>query len=258
MARRPKTFEADSTLVEKVVPGRGFKRGKLLPRSRVIGIVYHTTGRGVLRRFKRDAKRRGWTLLIEAAAWIYATIMDASGHYIVDQEGRIWQVVPERLCAWHVGGKLANRYWSHPGRWWRSATGKFDWWLRRWPGLSTPRELADGRAWAPYEKPVGLLKRIRYPRSWARGSVNAWFVALEIIPPEEPGAPWSDACWAAVAALSLCISKRQRFQIKRDTALTHSDVHPLSRTTRAGVPWDTVPTQFSYERLEAEIAKLAA
>jgi hypothetical protein len=261
MARPPATFEPDSALVDIVAPGRGYKRGKLLPRaeSEYRGIVYHTTGRGVERRFKREAKRRGWQKLLESALHIYGRLMDPSGHYVIDQEGTIAQVVPENLCAWHVGGKLANLYWSRPGRWWRRKVHKFDWWRRRWPGLSTPRELAGGTAWDPYLKPPGLLQRLRHPRSWARGSVNAGFVAFEVIPPEgNPSGEWSDACWRSVALLSLCVSRRRRFQLRRDTAITHSDAHPLSRTTRNGIPWDTVERQFSYERLEAEIAKLAA
>lgn len=259
MGARHPAFDPDSPLVDVVVPGLAFKRNVLLPRvGPAVAVVTHTTGGGINARYKREGARKGDASPFETALRVYGTMMEPSPHYVVGQCGSIGQVVPEELCAWHVGGARSAPY--HRAAWvpWR-ARKRFAWWQERWPGLDGPRDLAGGQLWAPYVIGPSLSQRLRHPLSWGKGSVNAWSYALEVVPPlDDPGGPWSPECWRSVAALHLDIGRRREVPLERDCRITHSDAHPLSRTTPRGEPWDTVPEQWSWERCEAEVARAAA
>lgn len=253
--RAPQSFPRDSGLVDIVRPGRGFSRGKLIPRGdRPSAVVIHTTGIGPVRRFrdKKQRARHGWKTSFDAANHIYARLMDPSAHYVVGQKGQVAQTVPESHCAWHVGGRKANLYWR--ANW---AAKAVLWWRERFPLLDSPRDLAHGQLWAPYEEPPGLLKRIRYPRSWARGSANANTIGIEVVPPLYGATVrWSEACWDSLVALVLDICDRHGIEPSMVTVITHSDAHPLARSRR-GEPWDVGPNQWSFEEF-ARRARLEA
>lgn len=221
------TFQKDTVLECTVVPSRGWKRGKLqayVERASFSAIIVHSTGLGVHRKAKR------WSVSpLLAAARIYGQQMDASGHYVVGQNGRIVQCVPEEVVAWHVGGKKRRAY--NRARWWDNA--RMSWWRARWPRFTSPHELALGALWAPNAKKVP--------------SCNSNTIGIEVVPPADNG-PWSDECWVSLTALCKDISDRRDLPLSLETVLTHSDAHPVARTTRKGQPWDPAPQQWSYER----------
>lgn len=223
--------------------------------------IIHTTGGGILSRFEREGARKGDATPFETAMRVYGTIMEASGHYVVGQgEGQIAQVVPEALCAWHVGGAGSAPYHRLGTSWIpRSERARYEWWQERWSGLDGPGDLAGGELWEPYVIGPSLLQRLRHPLSWGKGSVNAWSIGLEVVPPlGDQRGEWSSACWRSVTRLVVDMHERDAVPLERDRVITHSDAHPLSRTTPRGKPWDTVPEQWSWERFEAEQAELAA
>ena len=247
-------FAPDSPLASIVVPGLGYRRSRLLPRAGApVAIVVHTTGGGITARYRREGARRGDATPHRTALRVYGSIMEAAAHYVVGQGGEIGQVVPEGLCAWHVGGAKSAPYHRLGTSWMpRSTRARFAWWQERWEGLDGPRDLAGGQLWAPYVVGPSLAQRVRHPLSWGKGSVNAWSVGIEVVPPEDdPRGEWSPECWAALAALIRDIALRQGVPLRREPVITHSDAHPLSRTTPRGEPWDTVEAQWSWERFEA-------
>lgn len=246
--RRP--LVPDSPLVTHISPGRGYLRGRLLPRAGPArALVIHTTGGGVVRRHEREGARYHEETPFDTACRVYRTIMDASGHYVVGQAGQIAQVVPEDLCAWHVGGGRSAPYWS---RWGWGHGERYDWWRERWPGLDSPRDLADGHLWDPYVIGPGLAARARAPRSWGRRSANAWSVGVEVEHADE----WAPEAWRSLARLVGDVAARHGIPLAREHVPTHSDVHPLSRTTRYGSPWDPSPRAWSWERMATELRAL--
>lgn len=259
MARPAPTFAPDSPLVTVVRPGLGYLRGNLLPRvGAPVCTVIHTTGGGILTRFEREGRKKGDADAFATAVRTYATVMPASGHYVVGQGAdQIAQVVPEALCAWHVGGAGSAPYQRLGTSWMpRSGRQRYAWWQEKWAGLDGPGDLAGGALWEPYVIGPSLAQRLRHPLSWGKGSVNAWAVGIEVVPPEgDPRGEWSPECWRSLARLVPDIHERNTIPLKRDHAISHSDAHPLSRTTPRGEPWDTVAEQWSWERFEREQAE---
>lgn len=231
----------DSALPQRYVPSLGVKKVVYAPRASVSGVVIHTTGSGPYRRWKRQGQRLKENSSFDTAVRIYTKIMKASGHYVVGQDGQIVQLVPEHLAAWHVGSRKANLYRRN---WMRD---KYKWWQERWPGYDSPLELADGKLWAPYPDDAPVSWRTRWVSR--NGSCNANTIGIEVVPPDHGSrAAWSDACWTSVILLTQDICYRNRLPLERQRILSHSDVHPISRTTRSGHPWDPSLNQFSYEK----------
>ncbi len=227
-------FIADSPLVDLTLPGLGYKRGKLqrYERGGYHALVVHTTGRGIHKKAKR------WGVSgFQAAMRVFATQVDASGHYVVGQGGELGQCVPEEVAAWHVGGRGAAKY--HRAGWWKAR--KVAWWRERWPQFTAPGQLAGGSLWLPSP-------------TTGKPSCNANTIGVEVVPPEDPRAPWSPECWATLAKLGRDISERRAMELTLETVLTHSDAHPFSRSAK-GKPWDPAPHQWSYDRF-AETARL--
>ena len=79
-------FEPDSAEVDDVVPAANQepRRGVATPSM----LVLHYTG------MANAAKAVRWLSLRESRV---------SCHYVVDEAGRVTQMVPERLRAWHAG-----------------------------------------------------------------------------------------------------------------------------------------------------------
>lgn len=217
----PKDTEVDGAVVS---PGLGFKRGKLqkFERDSYSAIVVHTTGLGILRKAKR-LKLDPFATALK----VFSQQIETSGHYVVGQHGQLAQCVPERVPAWHVGGKGARKY--HKARWWEAKS--VAWWRERWPQFYSPAELGGGRLWGA---PEGRL------------TCNGNVIGIEVIPPDDNG-PWSIPCWTTIGALCWDISGRRKLALSLETVVSHSDAHPFSRSAK-GKPWDPAPAQWSYER----------
>jgi hypothetical protein len=223
-------------------------------------IVVHTAGAGVVNRATKPEWawwRAKWGVrdgdALQATAVVYSKISDACGHYVIGQDGKILQLVPESHSAWHVGGKGSRPYFTNEGRCLNDP--RFDWWRFRWPSLRTPRELGGGFLWEPSVTvpPLDVKLRSRF----AIGSCNANSLGVEVVPPiDDPQGPWSADAWLSLTRLVLDICDRHRIAIARETVISHSDAHPLERTTSRGKPWDPSPEQWSWEtfrRFAAEI-----
>jgi hypothetical protein len=241
--------------------GLGYRRGKLVERYLApCAVVVHTTGSGPIRR-ATERKFAGWRLrwgvtegdALQATVALYTRTMDASGHYVVGQDGTIVQVVPESHCAWHVGGSGSRPYFTNEAAWHRG--GKHAWWVARWPGYMTPRELGGGRLWDPQREDISLLNRLK--AGMPIGSCNANTIGIEVVPPlANPTAPWSAEAWYSLTRLVLDVCARNGIPVERDRIISHSDAHPLSRTTPSGRPWDPGVSQWSWERFERSVAGL--
>lgn len=233
----------DSRICHTIYPSYGVAKGKYVERNSYSAIVVHTTGYGPVRRHKENPQK--YESPLEAALDIYRK-MPYGPHYVIGQEGDVVQMCPENLAAWHVGG---SKGWRYKRRW---ATRRYSWWLDRWRGLESPRQLAGGKLWSPYPSSSlqGASKYFRqvYWRS-RHGSVNANTIGIEIVPPESnPRGEWAPPVWQALTRLCRDIHRRRGIPLERSYVLTHSDCSPIGRTTRTGEPWDTWPSQFSWGR----------
>lgn len=196
-------------------PSLGFRRGKYKTKPKSDILIVHTTGGGVIRRFLREPRR--WSQdPFETALWIYGNIMTAGPHYVVGGR-RAELVCPLTHAAHHVGvnhktGKSPHKYardgWAFP---------KYKWWLDgpgQEFGAKSPLEL-PGQPW-------GSGKRL---------SCNMRCDGLEIVPSiEDPTmrGPISDVTMEVV----LDIARQYKY------VYSHSEVHPLSRTSNRGQAWD--------------------
>lgn len=231
----------DSLLAQRYMPSLGVRTKSYAPRAAVSGVVIHTTGGGVTRRWKRQGSRFKEPSPFDTAVRIYTRIMKPSGHYVVGQGGEVVQLVPEHLAAWHVGSRKVTRYrrnWMRP---------KYQWWADRWRGYDSPLEIAGGELWKPYHEDAPVHWRTRW-RS-RHGSCNANTIGIEVVPPiDGPRLSWSDSCWQSLTQLTVDICYRSSLPVERGRIVSHSDVHPICRTTRSGRPWDPWEGQFSWEK----------
>ena len=231
----------ESPVARAYRPSLGVRKKLFAPRATVSGIVVHTTGSGVIRRWKKQGARFNERSPFDTAVRVYTRLMKAGGHYVVGQNGEVVQLVPEHLAAWHVGSRRAARYkrrWMQP---------KYNWWAERWDGLNSPLELAGGDLWRPYDKDAKVGWRAKWLSR--HGSCNANTIGIEVVPPtESPRSSWSDACWQTLTVLMEDICYRNSIPVERERIVSHSDAHPISRTTRSGQPWDPWESQFSFEK----------
>lgn len=88
---KPKAFKADSSFVSRIHPALNVeaRRDGALPRL----VILHYTGMA-------SAEK--------AIDWLAREESRVSCHYVIDEQGRITQLVPERLRAWHAGVS----YWN--------------------------------------------------------------------------------------------------------------------------------------------------
>lgn len=228
-------FEPDSSLVDGVVPARGFQRGLFKERREYGAVVTHQTGIGALRRATSDEARfrrwrRRWLPDSEALTYgricaaIYESVMDPCGHYVVGPDGDSWQTCPEHLSAWHVG---TSKYSARPYRWSRWMDERTDWWLDRWERFDygSPLDLAEGRLWGPGPK----------------YSANMGAVAVEFAWPYDAArTPPTDQQWQAWSLLTRDICERREIPLDVRYLPNHSDTHPRARTSR-GAPYDCPP-----------------
>lgn len=238
----------DTEHVDVFTPGLGYRQGKLVARGGPVrAVIVHTTGGGILARFRREGAAKGDADPFDTAVRVYTKIMVDSGHYVVGQRlGQIAQVVPESHVARHVGSAGSVPYlrtspW-YPGR----EAARYAWWHDRWQGYDSPRDLAGGHLWDVGQAVPGRI---------AKASCNAQTIALEVVPPLEGATrEWSPECWQNIANLIPDITDRHGLPLARSYVVTHSDAHPLSRTTPKGEPWDTAPSQWTWERFSAAVS----
>jgi hypothetical protein len=225
-------------------------------------VVHHTTGAGPVNRATKPEWawwRSRWGIrdgdTLQAAVVVYAKISPASPHYVIGQNGQIVQLVPESHAAWHVGGAGSRPYFTEEQRW--PFRGRYDWWRKRWPGLLSPRELAGGHLWDPSVTEPTLEMAIR--SRLAIGSCNANSLGIEVVAPAtDPQGPWSTDAWMALTRLTLDICDRHKIPVARECVISHSDCHPLNRTTSRGTPWDPSPAAWSWETFRRFAAEARA
>lgn len=197
--------------------------GKLRKRKHgVRGIIVHTTGSGPWVRWNEDRERYGSPF--DAAREVYEERSILGPHFLICGEtGRILQLCELEDVAQHVGSKGSWRY-RFP-KW--EQKRNFDWWYKRFLSCGSPRDLFSGDL-------------------WRRGSANELSIGIELAPPlKGPRAPWSLSAWYALNDLCavLCSdlgTPRDRYHI-----ITHSDAHPLKRSTSRGRPWDPGRSQWT-------------
>lgn len=211
---------------------RGFLRGKYDKRSldNIRAVVIHTTGGGIIRRWRRERARFPSHTPFDTALRVYHKLMDAGPHYVVGQEGRVAQTCPHEYAAWHVGKSQSWAYWSKNAL---RRSSKYDWWRERWPALQSPAELADGFL-------------------WRGGQCNPNVLGIEVVPPiADPTGrgPWSPACERSLVRLCLMLSETYNIPLSKYHFFGHSDAHPHRRTEKSR-PWD--PTV--YQLCPAEFA----
>jgi hypothetical protein len=206
----------------------GMRNGKIRRRpSDPVGIIVHTTGAGPWDRHHKNPGR--FKLPFDAALHIYEQVSPYCGHLVVCGEtGAVAQLVPFDYQAQHVGkdGSLKYRKTN-----WGEGKG-FGWWFVRHHGCESPRDLLGGAL-------------------WRAGSANALTVGIEVSPPLAGARePWSPSCWESLERLVTIITAK--YQIPRTTqhVITHSDAHPLARTTETGAPWDVGPHQWQIHEAE--------
>ena len=197
----------------------GWRKGYWKPRRREpVAVVWHTTGAGILRKYRRLRRRLGWASPFECALHQFTRNQKAGPHFVVGQRGEVEQIAPLDVVAWHVGRRKGWQYGvPGAGRWWGDP--RFQWWRDRWDPLVSPTQLAGGKL-------------------WRAGRCNENTIGVEVVPPtEDPTGPWSREAWEAIADLA------RSLPVKIDPyhQISHSDAHPIARTTRSGAPWDPSP-----------------
>lgn len=238
------TGERDSTVATRFVPSLGYAGGHYDDVRGHHACVLHTTGAGIIRRFREEGHEKGDDTPLDTAVRVYSRIMGASSgfaapHYVIGQDGECVQMCREVFAAHHVGSKaelgfrrwLAPRLYALP----RAAWGvNCAWWFAQWPDIRSPLDLAGGQL-------------------WAGGSCNRNSIGVEVVPPDvdEPNkAPWSPAAWVTLRALVEDIAERRRIPWERERIISHSDAHPVARSAK-GKAWDPSQAQWSWERLVA-------
>jgi hypothetical protein len=208
----------ESVEASEFVESLGSRTGTYKQRAKALAIVIHTTGSGPVVRWRKEQGKPGKeqaTPFLTAVHRTYRAIMAAGPHYVVGQAGECVQVCAERLAAWHVGSDDSAAY-VRPQ--WLEA--RYEWWAERWPELTSPTQLADGRL-------------------WAGGSCNINTIGIEVVPPAaDVRASWSQACWTRLERLVRDIASRHGIPMRREYIVTHSDAHPVARTDNRGEPWD--------------------
>ena len=209
------------------------RQGRLRPRTAPPrGIIIHTTGAGPWSRY--NANKTRFEAPYDAAKYIYERISPYSGHYLVSGDnGSAARLVDTNVRAWHVGAKGRWRY-KFRGTGWSKDKG-FGWWFTRFPGCNGPRDLLDGLLWSPR-------------------SANDLTIGIEVAPPSSgPRDEWSDATWRTLRLLVGNLARRYGIPLDRYHVFTHSDAHPLARTTKSGSPWDPGPRQWTIGRAVQEL-----
>ena len=216
------------------------------------GVVVHTTGGGLWRRWAKDnpgikpdtiptyeetrlrwhewEKRKGHEPHpFDTAIRVFATMQEAGPYMLVcGDTGRICRMSPLDRVAWHVGRSGRKTYEHGVDN---------DHWLARWP----------------YRSPLGLLGSHQWDEA------NMITAGIEVAPCRSGHTePWSQACidslnWIVNAHLT---KKAPSFTPRANSVVSHWDLHPNVRSLASGLPWDPYDRQWlpAKKALLAEIS----
>jgi N-acetyl-anhydromuramyl-L-alanine amidase AmpD len=199
------------------------KQGKLKRRKYAYeGVVVHTTGAGPWVRWRKQ--QAAFASPFEAALHVYSKVSIYSPHFVVcGTSGEVTQLDPVDQHCFHVGSRATRAYRKNV---WTSGKD-LEWWFNRFPYISSPAGLLDGNL-------------------WTKASANALTVGIEVAPPSSgPRDAWSEECWDSLYGLTAWLCHRNDIPRDRYHVFTHSDAHPLERTTESGAPWDPSPSQWT-------------
>lgn len=187
---------------------RGIPRYEKRTTAQINSIIVHTTGGGPARRAKQ------WDINIDdAAVRIYRDIMDAGAHYVIGLDGRIWNMCPLDLSAWHTGSKGNRQY--NKGGW--AQKHECSWWHFAFPLNRSPLDFDV----------------------WEGESANANSIGIELV--QDPKANEMSIS-QRFSLVDLVESLRNEYNIPLNNVYSHAEVHPISRTSK-GVPWD-IPSSY--------------
>lgn len=209
--------------------------------SLIRGVVVHTTGGGLWRRWASDnprievpeilprytQQRYTWPewqdrkghepYPFDTALRVYATMMEAGPNQLVCGEtGRVAFMCPLDKSAWHVG-RDGRRVYEHGV--------DNDHWHARWP----------------YRSPLSLIGSHEWDEA------NLITDGIEVAPPRSGYSdPWSKECHETLAWLiGTYLSKKcPNLDIRENTLLSHWDLHPNKRSLNSGLPWDPFDRQW--------------
>lgn len=188
----------------------------------------------------------------------------ASAHYLVDQEGLLYQFVPEHKKAWHSGIKsYIRRLYANRDGHWRKYKRYFDW-HRGYPSNArffdaNMREVSegpdaalvtrnDGREWSDYQYFDDRWGRRSTPLGFLAdgGDPNNASIGIEILSVGsrsfDPG-HYSSAMYRTLEDLVDTICARHSIPKTKDFIVGHEDVNPVERwgwDPNQGFEWDRV------------------
>jgi len=211
-----------SPLAEQVVGVRD--PGLATDRGAPWGVLLHTTGRGVPARAAAEKRR-----VVAVAIEVYIDSQNGANgyywggpHYVLDHDGKSYQIAPENALAAHAGGGNRSAYIA--GYWTSKCSGAaLAAWRKQWPTYRHPYSLFPSK------------------------TPNRDFVGIEMIPvgsgfgvPMRPGLLFTKEQHDSVAVLCADIAARHAWPDgwhRTPRLLGHEDVDLLERMDSRG-GWD--------------------
>ena len=201
-------------------------------RAKVWGVLWHTTGRGIL---VRSGGRIDSDASLSKALGYYATPGNAFAHYLIGHGGERVQIASDAEMAWQAAWTDDERNLYHRVHNGEARPLWLAWWNRRWPGECCPFGLLNGLP--PNQVYVGV------ETLWHPGGIT-------------------DAQYDSCARLGADLLTRHRLTVvpgdfdacddcRAPAWCGHEDVCPATRTDRRGRPWDP-GTQIDFARLWRE------
>lgn len=197
---------------------------KAVDRGSPWGVLLHTTGRGIVAQAQREKREP-----IDVALEVYIDSQNGANgylwggpHYVLDHDGKCYQIAPDNALTAHAGGGNREAYLS--GYWTAKCSGAaLSAWRAKWPGYMHPYALFPSK------------------------SPNRDFAGIEMIPvgsgfglPMRPGLLFTKEQHDAAALLAADIAKRAGFPDgwqRTSRFLGHEDVDILNRMDSHG-GWD--------------------
>lgn len=211
-----------SALAKQVTGVRDPKTARI---RKIFGYLLHTTGGGVT-----DVAKKHHELPIDVAIRVYIASQNGSNgyfwggpHYVIDHDGKPYQVAPDDALTAHAGGPHRPQYFDGS-------------WRARFP---TATAQWDAK-WGP---------RFKHPyQLFPSTSPNDDYVGCEMIPigdgfggaPMRPGLRFTKAQHDTAIALGIDLAQRHALPAgweKANRLVGHEDVDPIERSD-AGGGWD--------------------